>query len=55
MEKIYEYENGTICILGVDSYDREKFKNATVRFLKKVLIGGNTNGDSNSSGNFREK
>ena len=55
MEKIYEYKNGTIYVLGLESYNREEFKKATERFLKKVIIGGKRNGNSNSSGDFRKK
>ena len=55
MKKTYKYENGTIYILGLDTYDREKFKKATEIFLKKIIIGGTKYGDSNTSGDFREK
>lgn len=40
MKKSYKYENGTIYVVGLDRYDREKFKKATEVFLKKVLSGG---------------
>ena len=55
MEKIYEFKNGTIHILNLDNYDREKLKEATSNFLKRVLIGGRSNGNSSKSKNFREK
>ena len=55
MEKIYRYDNATIYILGLDSYNRESLKKATEVFLKKVIIGGKGNGYSNTTGNIREK
>ena len=55
MEKIYEFKNGTIHILNLDNYDREQLKEATATFLKRVIIGGKKNGNSNSTRNFRKK
>lgn len=55
MEKIYRYDNATIYILGLDNYDRESLKKATEVFLRKVIIGGKKNGNSNTRTNFREK
>lgn len=55
MEKIYRYDNGTIYVVNLDNYDREKLKKATEVFLKKIISGGKKNGDSNSSRDFREK
>ena len=55
MEKIYKYDNATIYILNLDNYNRESLKKATEVFLRKVISGGNRVGNSNSSGNFREK
>lgn len=55
MEKIYKYQNGTIYVTLPTSCDREKLKEATEDFLKKVLKGGTRNGNSYSSGNFRKK
>lgn len=55
MEKIYKYDNATIYILGLDSYNRESLKKATEVFLRKVISGGKKNGDSNTSRDFREK
>ena len=55
MKKSYNYKNGTIYILGLDTYDQERFKKATEAFLKKVISGGNECGYSNTSGDFREK
>lgn len=49
MKKTYNYENGTIYILGLDKYDQERFKKATEIFLKKVINGGTKHGNSNSS------
>ena len=55
MEKIYKYDNATIYILGLDNYDRESLKKATEVFLRKVIIGGKKNGNSNTCTNFGEK
>ena len=55
MEKIYKYDNATIYILGLDSYNRESLKKATEVFLRKVINGGKRHGNSNTTGNFREK
>lgn len=55
MEKIYEYKNGTIHVFGLESYNREEFKKATERFLKKVFNGGKKDGNGNSSRDFRKK
>ena len=55
MEKIYKYDNATIYILGLDSYNRERLKKATEVFLRKVINGGNNNGNSNTTGNIGEK
>ena len=49
MKKTYKYENGTIYILGLDTYDREKFKKATEIFLKKIIIGGTKYGNGDTS------
>lgn len=49
MDKVYEYKNAIICVRAVDTYDREKVKKATESFLKKVIIGGKKNGNSNPS------
>lgn len=40
MKKIYNYENGTVYVLNLDTYDRERFEKATKDFLKKVINGG---------------
>ena len=55
MEKIYRYDNATIYILNLDSYNRESLKKATEVFLRKVISGGKKNGNSNKTRNFREK
>lgn len=55
MEKVYECQNGTIYVTLPESCDREKLKKLTEEFLKKVISGGNKNGNSNTSGNFREE
>ena len=55
MEKVYTYKNATICIRKADAYNRRNVEKATEEFLKKVISGGNNNGNSNTSRNFREK
>lgn len=49
MDKTYEYRNAIIRVRAVDTYDRERVKKATEDFLKKVIIGGNKNGNSDPS------
>ena len=55
MEKIYKYENGTIYVTTPESCDRENLRKVTEDFLKKVIYGGVTHGNSNTRANFREK
>ena len=55
MDKTYKYRSGTICVEVPDSCDREALRKVTEEFLKKVLSGGKKNGNSNTSGDFREK
>lgn len=55
MEKVYEFQNGTIYVTLPESCDREKLKRVTEEFLKKVIYGGVNNGDSNQSKNFRKQ
>jgi hypothetical protein len=55
MERTYKYRNGTIYVTLPESCDRDKLKQVTEEFLKKVLSEGSKNGNSNSSRNFREK
>ena len=55
MDKTYKYRNGTIYVTLPESCDREKLKNVTEDFLKKVISGGKKNGNSNTCRNFREK
>ena len=55
MEKTYKYKNGTIRITLPESCDREKLRQVTEDFLKKVIIGGKNIGNSNTSGDFRKK
>lgn len=55
MEKIYEYENGTIYVTLPESCDREELRRVTEDFLKKVITGGYKNGNSNTRTNFRKK
>ena len=55
MEKVYKFRNGTIRVTLPETRDREGLKKATEEFLKKVIIGGARNDNSNTSRNFREK
>lgn len=55
MKKVYEYQNGTICVMSPESCDHEELKRATEEFLKRVINGGTNNGNSNTSRDFREK
>jgi hypothetical protein len=55
MERIYKFKNGTIHVMMPETSDREKLRKVTEEFLKKVIIGGIKNGDSNSSGDFRKE
>lgn len=52
MEKIYECENGTIYVTLPETCDREKLRKVTEDFLKKVIYGRDTNGNSNTRTNF---
>lgn len=55
MKITYNYKNGTIYVLGLNTYDRENVKRATEEFLRKVISGGKNDGDSNTSRDFREE
>ena len=55
MERKYEYKNGIIYVTLPETCDREKLRQVTEEFLKKVIYGGAKNGDCNTSRNFREK
>lgn len=55
MERIYEYQNGTIHVTLSNSFNQEYLKKSTEKFLKKVISEGIKNGNSNTSTNFREK
>lgn len=55
MDKIYEYQNGSISVTLPTSCDRERLKKETEEFLKKVFIGGIKNGNDYTSGDFGEK
>lgn len=52
MEKKYEYENGIIYVKLPETCDREKLRQVTEEFLKKVMYGGTKNGNSNTCRNF---
>lgn len=49
MKRTYNYKNGTIYVLGLDTYDQDKLKKATEIFLKKIINGGNKYGNGNTS------
>lgn len=55
MERVYTYKNAIIYIRSLDTYDRENLKKATEDFLKKVIIGGKKNGNSNTSRDFSKE
>lgn len=55
MEKVYEFQNGTIYVALPESCDRGKLRKVTEDFLKKVMYGGVNNGNSNQSKNFRKQ
>ena len=55
MERVYECKNGTIHVTVPESCDREKLRKVTEEFLKKVISGGNKNGNSNTRTNFRKE
>ena len=55
MERVYEYDNGTIYVTLPESCDREELRRVTEDFLKKVISGGCKNGNDNTRTNFREK
>lgn len=52
MKKKYEYENGIIYVTLPETCDREKLRQVTEEFLKKVIYGGLKNGNSNTSRDF---
>lgn len=52
MDKIYEYRNGTIYVTIPETCDREKLRQVTEEFLKKVMYGGSKNGDSDTRRDF---
>ena len=55
MEKAYKRKNGTIFVTLPESCDREKLKQVTEEFLKKVISGGKKNGNTDTSGNFKQE
>lgn len=50
--RIYNYDNAEICVMSLDSYDRNGFKKATANFVRRVIKERNTHGNTNTSGNF---
>ena len=55
MERTYKYQNGTVYVTSSKTSDREHLQKATEEFLKKVISEVMKNGNSNTSGDFREK
>lgn len=55
MERIYEYKNGTIHVILPETCDREKLRQVTEEFLKKVIYGGVKDGYSNTRKNIRKE
>lgn len=55
MEKVYEYENGTIYVTLPETCDREELRKVTEDFLRKVMYGGVKHGDINTCKNFRKE
>lgn len=49
MEKVYEYQNGTIYVTLPKSCDRENLKKATEEFLKKVISEEKKNGNNDTT------
>ena len=52
MERVYEYENGTIYVMLPETCDREMLRKVTEEFLKKAIYGGLSNGNNNTRRNF---
>lgn len=52
MKKVYEYQNGIICVTLPESFNLDYLKDATSDFLKKVISEEIKNGDSDKSRNF---
>lgn len=56
MKKTYKYENCTVNVhIPDDNCFQERLRKASENFMKKVINGGNKNGDSNTSKNLRKK
>ena len=55
MRRVYKSKNGTIYVTLPESCDREKLRQVTEEFLKKVMYGGRQNGNSNTSGYIRKQ
>jgi len=55
MNKVYEYQNGTIYVTLPTSCDRESLKQVTEEFLKKVISEENKHDNINTSRDIREK
>ena len=55
MEKIYKFENATVCVISTKSCDREELRRVTEEFMKKVIYGGKKHGNTNSTRNLSKK
>lgn len=55
MERIFKSKNGVIVVTVPETCDRKQLMKETEEFLRKVIIRRNNNGNSDTSGNFREK
>ena len=52
MERKYEYENAIIYVTLPETCDRERLRQVTEEFFKKVIYGGVNNGNRNTGRNF---
>ena len=55
MEKIYTYKNAIVRITKPNDAQLISIKRATNRFMKKIVEGGNTIGNRNTSGDIYKK
>ena len=55
MERVFNFKNGTICVLNLDKFDNEKLRKDTEIFLKKIIKERIQNGNSYKSWDFRKE
>ena len=55
MQKVFNFKSGTIHIENLDKFDQKKLKKHTEDFLRKVVKERIQNGNSYSTGNFKEQ